>query len=667
MMKKENWKLHVFMVMVLAVFVLFGLGSTASAPDSQPQQTQQQRIPQPQPSQPQQAQQPSQVQQTNPQQAQQQQIQQTTPASPYFTGNGGRGISIAILPPQVTGLANDQGYLPALIQGEFVSNFSTYSAISVLDRQRLDDQYAELFSGYYDDDNSASMDLGRLTPTTHIMGGNITRTATGYVLQMQITDTASKMTTASYSGTISFTELNNMTGIRRASIELLQRMGVTLTARARQELTREADADHVNAQTALAQGITAQQLGNDVEALSFFIKAGSYDPGLTEIENRLSIISASIASDSIGANARNDIAWRRQWLARLQETETFYRNYVNEPQPYYLLYDSNIRQGTINYQNETVELSFNMRLVPDDFWVHTINEVILTIEESLRATGRTGDWGFDWPNNVVSTPSPFTGKSNNFSVVTEVINEQGQSIGRGTVSIPYGFFVRFGITSARGLWQGTVSIPGVDVNFITDRLSIRVISIDGIPAETAARQKRITILPANEFGMLSRPGGVVATNEAFFTVNNSGVLTGYNGSQTNVVIPSIINGITVIEIGERALQSKNLISVMIPNGVRTIGNSAFSNNSQLTRVNFPNSINSIGNSAFFPGLYSASTSDFRITSVIIGANVNISNSGIGISQNNTFDAYYNRNDRKAGTYIGTRSGNNTTWTYTPPR
>jgi hypothetical protein len=47
---------------------------------------------------------------------------------------------------------------------------------------------------------------------------------------------ADKMTVATYSGTFTFAELDNLTGVRRASLELLQKMGVELTEKARQEL-----------------------------------------------------------------------------------------------------------------------------------------------------------------------------------------------------------------------------------------------------------------------------------------------------------------------------------------------------------------------------------------------------------------------------------------------
>ena len=40
---------------------------------------------------------------------------------------------------------------------------------------------------------------------------------------MQINRTADKMTIASYSGTFTFAELDNLTGIRQASLELLEK------------------------------------------------------------------------------------------------------------------------------------------------------------------------------------------------------------------------------------------------------------------------------------------------------------------------------------------------------------------------------------------------------------------------------------------------------------
>jgi hypothetical protein len=57
------------------------------------------------------------------------------------------------------------------VQGEFVGNFSNYSAISILDWERLDDIYVKLIAEEYDDKAEAKMDvvLGRMAPTSHFL------------------------------------------------------------------------------------------------------------------------------------------------------------------------------------------------------------------------------------------------------------------------------------------------------------------------------------------------------------------------------------------------------------------------------------------------------------------------------------------------------------------
>ena len=81
--------------------------------------------------------------QTSPQQAQ----SAAQPASPYWTGDGGRGKSITILPPRGSGLAENQAYLPDFVANELVSNFNTFSAMTLFDRVNNQKQYEELLSG----------------------------------------------------------------------------------------------------------------------------------------------------------------------------------------------------------------------------------------------------------------------------------------------------------------------------------------------------------------------------------------------------------------------------------------------------------------------------------------------------------------------------------------
>ena len=301
-----------------------------------------------------------------------------------YTGSGGKGISLAILAPKAAGLAENQGYIPALVQGEFVSNFSGYSALSVMDRENLDTVYGELLSGYYDDRDEAGLDLGHLTSTDYVMTGSITRTAAGYALQMHITRTTDKMTAASYSGTCTFTELDNLTGIRRASVDLLQKMGIELTDRAKTELAGAAAANRVNAQTALAQGITAQKDGDTLQSLVHYYEAVASDTSLSEAAKRLSTLSATVTSGNISQRARNLIEQKREWERLLGEAEEYFVEH-----PYFdLVYASTIQEGAVNYQNETVELRVNYGLVPNSNL-----KVIQDLQKGLLASKHAAEWG----------------------------------------------------------------------------------------------------------------------------------------------------------------------------------------------------------------------------------------------------------------------------------
>ena len=157
-------------------------------------------------------------------------------------------------------------------------------------------------------------------------GGSITRTNTGFAMQINITRSTDKMTVASYSGTFTLDELTGLTGVRRASLDLLQKMDITLTERARTELSGAAGANHVSAQTALARGITIQHLGNTTETLVQYYQAAAFDPTLTEAAARTNTMAASVRTGSLGADIRNDIAWRDEWVTIHDEARTSLQN-----------------------------------------------------------------------------------------------------------------------------------------------------------------------------------------------------------------------------------------------------------------------------------------------------------------------------------------------------
>ncbi len=87
-----------------------------------------------------------------------------------------------------------------------------------------------------------------------------------------------------------------------------------------------------------------------------------------------------------------------------------------------------------------------------------------------------------------------------------------------------------------------------------------------------------------------------------YSLNEDGItatITGYTGTKTDLIIPSIIDGYKITSIGNSAFRScSGLTSVSIPNSVTSIGGSAFRSCSGLTSVSIPNSVTSIGDYAF---------------------------------------------------------------------
>ncbi|QIB68551.1 leucine-rich repeat protein [Aminipila butyrica] len=84
-----------------------------------------------------------------------------------------------------------------------------------------------------------------------------------------------------------------------------------------------------------------------------------------------------------------------------------------------------------------------------------------------------------------------------------------------------------------------------------------------------------------------------------FNLNAEGYITGYVGDDTNLVIPSTVNGRTVIGIGPGAFRNNwNIRSVSFPDTLTIIGDRAFESCKNLSEVNFGSGLREIGVSAF---------------------------------------------------------------------
>ncbi|GHV72355.1 hypothetical protein AGMMS49928_29060 [Spirochaetia bacterium] len=558
-----------------------------------------------------------------------------------------------------------------MVQGEFVSNFKGYSAINVLDRVQLDNQYAELLSGYYDDNAKAGQDLGHLTPTDYILGGNITKTATGYIIQVQITRSADKFTEASYSGPCTFQELDNLTGIRRASLDLLQQIEVQVTEQAKTELAGAARAQTVAAQTADARGYTADRGGRTAEAAIYYTQAAAIDPAMLQTASRASTLTAQIASGSIGAGTRDLIQQRKDWIALLTETEETIYNLISTASgnpPYALFYSNEIKWGDINYQTESRNARFETNLRGLGYWFDSVRvaaqSVYGAVYDGLGKTGHKDEWGLgNWPERGLTRKNPFELVwRHDINVVFELVNDQGKAIAKQTYSKRAEYGPRRNgnrVSISRNENDfATLTFNTVKAADISDSgMSIRVASVNGSPPEQTPFQiAMISDWAENTFLLVQN--GVVKGFRSDVDPSRYrrpiAIQDGRTSHRISLVIPATIWGDPVTAIGDKAFFGQLLDNIVIRNGVTTIGNSAFSSaNNYLTgfegQLIIPNSVTSIKSKAFFNHVH---------FDIVIGNDVTIANDAFEMK----FKRFYDRNGKKAGHYIGSPGFR---WKYQP--
>lgn len=164
-----------------------------------------------------------------------------------------------------------------------------------------------------------------------------------------------------------------------------------------------------------------------------------------------------------------------------------------------------------------------------------------------------------------------------------------------------------------------------------------------------AQQVKNIILDSADNSIITLPDGTkqsVKTLNAFkavgciaFEMNSEGnCITGFNFNPTNsnIEIPSIINGVTITSIGANAFANQTQVtSITLPSTITNIEANAFSGCTNLTSINIPANVTSIGAGAF-AGCSSLTniTIPAGVTSIGEGAFAGCSNLNISVSTSN---------------------------------
>ncbi|MDR2659315.1 MAG: leucine-rich repeat domain-containing protein [Spirochaetaceae bacterium] len=115
--------------------------------------------------------------------------------------------------------------------------------------------------------------------------------------------------------------------------------------------------------------------------------------------------------------------------------------------------------------------------------------------------------------------------------------------------------------------------------------------------------------------LLAQNNNVFLTRTEFHDGQKWLVITGYNGSEKTVTIPSSIGGIPVRKIGDASFKLKGITDVILPQGIEVIGEQAFFGN-QLSIVVIPTSVRVIADSAFDSNMLK------KVTTADLSANKN---------------------------------------------
>ena len=450
--------------------------------------------------------------------------------------NSANGMRLGILAPESQNLTAQLAYLPAMVQGVLVSVFSKYSGISVLDRIALDRVITETLGGVYED-NPDIVRLGHVANVGHMLTGKITRTSSGYTLQLNITDTTpDAKTAAAYSGTCTVAQLDDHTAVQRAARELLVQLGIELADTAIAELDKAGPKEIVAAQTALAQGITAQRQGNQNAALDYYTQATTLDPALPEAATRFS----GLADRMQGTR----LAEKLDWLRAFAQTGG---KYIFE-----ITADENIPAQTLAFSGKnnislTIRGRGANRTLNNGFTVASGVTLVLDNNITLRGAGVSVNSG---GTLVMNNGSAITGDGVNVSgtftmnggTISGRVSMEGGTFTMNDGTVPGGVYVDYGATftmsggaisnevrvgSSSNTTTGTFTMSGGTVSGGVSVWSGTFTMRDGTISGNTGNRRGVFVSGQSRYvagGTFTMSGGTISGNTS--TDNGGGVYAG---------------------------------------------------------------------------------------------------------------------------------------------
>ncbi|GHV19480.1 hypothetical protein FACS189494_01200 [Spirochaetia bacterium] len=478
-------------------------------------------------------------------------------SGPTYTGDGGKGKSIAIFRPNGVNISQNS-YLLDTIQGAFISYFNIYSGIEVSDRLTVNEvQNQRAYEEKNLSDERIRARVGEEVGAQYTMGGRLTwrQDAGNYELFLVVTDNTKRTNVASTEPVVcTKDEIEDFSKLRPIALKLLQQMGVTLTNAGRNKLLG-IDDDLTNALNAQARGIAAMQSGGEgrinIAAMNYLYQAQMYKQTASEADKYLEYLQRTQgANKDFGSNIQAETRAYQAWLKTIEDFSVFYTNH-----PPFDFYYTPPQEVSHDVTTGKYKLSFQAGLRWNADSIAIIKRILDEINSGLNNTGKREAWKLsDWP----SKSTLFRGPNNfKYNITADVINGKGERFTRLKFILNAGLILNGNNIGANAEQEITV-VSGdltIDMNRDMSGFAIRIIDINSIDAEEAGRNGIVKITMVKN--MPEKQQAAAAVDRALATVYKDRAKDEVRSKYQSATIKDIRFGVkanyTMLMLGEKDL------------------------------------------------------------------------------------------------------------------
>lgn len=263
----------------------------------------------------------------------------------------GAGVSIAVTSPQLREAAKTDAWIPQFMQDSLTGNFARYSKMTVLDRSnenliKAEQELSE--TGFYSDEGAVQ--IGHLTNAQFVVTGSIQKIAGSYQLNFRVNDVTTNEIKASAIARYSLHEIENGLALNEVTQNLLEGLGIGLSAAEKDALSKVNTVESKSAQS-LAKGAAAELSGDIISALIFYSETGGAQQ--KEASSRAHTL---LAGEFDASSVQNRVAYYQAQIDRWNRIFEQLESYMNN-NAVFIVYDFSTLSDTINMQKNIVNFT----------------------------------------------------------------------------------------------------------------------------------------------------------------------------------------------------------------------------------------------------------------------------------------------------------------------